>query len=121
MRLTRTSGKPHLQLLITPLPSSLSAHEEGRAHRLVLILIAEAGSTAHISGRLLVELYGLTATEAQLALAISEGKRPADIARDKGVRISTVRSQISSVFAKLRVERQSDLVRVLASIPALHP
>jgi len=47
------------------------------------------------------------------------GARPEDVARRRNVSPETVRSQVRSVYAKLDVTRQAELVRVLAALPRL--
>jgi DNA-binding NarL/FixJ family response regulator len=47
------------------------------------------------------------------------GKKLSDIAATSGVRITTLRSQLSSILHKVGVDRQADLVRVLSSIPGI--
>jgi DNA-binding NarL/FixJ family response regulator len=42
------------------------------------------------------------------------GKKLGEIAAASGVRITTLRTQLSSVLRKVGVERQADLVRVLS-------
>lgn len=59
--------------------------------------------------------YDLTATEAQLALAIAAGDTLRTIAARHGVSINTVRNQLGAVFDKTGCGRQQDLVRLLAT------
>jgi len=61
------------------------------------------------------QLHGLTTAEAKVALQIAEGRRAADIARQSGLSITTIRTQLSGAMAKLGADRQAQLVaRVLA-------
>lgn len=67
-------------------------------------------------------LYGLTATEANVArsLAVSnESHSPASIADELGVELSTVRTHLRSIQSKLGAESQTDLVRRLLSSAAV--
>lgn len=59
------------------------------------------------------QMFGLTPAEGKVATLIAQGKSPADIAVQCGVKIPTVRSQLSQVFAKLGVARQADITRIL--------
>jgi DNA-binding CsgD family transcriptional regulator len=54
-----------------------------------------------------------------LAVQITRGDTPADIARETGVSIATVRSQLASVFAKTQTGRQAELVALLARVAIL--
>jgi DNA-binding CsgD family transcriptional regulator len=47
------------------------------------------------------------------------GKNLSEIAIASGVRITTLRTQLSSILRKVGVERQADLVRVLSTIPGI--
>ena len=58
-------------------------------------------------------LFGLTAAEARLALAIFDGASPRDAADQFGVSFQTVRNQLSRVFEKTGTRGQSDLVGML--------
>jgi DNA-binding CsgD family transcriptional regulator len=72
---------------------------------------------------LLRTAFGLTAGEADLALALAAGERLGRIAAQRGVSIETVRTQLKSIFLKTKTRRQSDLVRVVQaqSSAALRP
>jgi DNA-binding CsgD family transcriptional regulator len=47
------------------------------------------------------------------------GKKLSEIAIASGVRITTLRTQLSSILHKVGVDRQADLMRVLSSIPGI--
>lgn len=59
--------------------------------------------------------YGLTAAEAELALALAAGDSLRAVAARRGVSINTVRNQLSAVFDKTGCRRQQDLVRLLTT------
>ena len=83
--------------------------------RLLLVLSdLGAGESAGVTD--LETLFGLTAAEAQVAAAIFDGAETADIARTRNVAETTVRKQIANIFRKLDVNRQVDLVRLLAGL-----
>jgi len=63
----------------------------------------------------LAELFGFSTAEAGLAAAMMVGKRLSAIAADRGVQITTVRTQLRSILKKVGAKRQSDLVRILSS------
>ena len=59
--------------------------------------------------------HGLTAAEARVAMQLSEGLTPAQIAQISDVALTTIRTHIGSARAKLGVDRLAQLVaRVLA-------
>lgn len=67
----------------------------------------------------LAELFGLSPAEGRLTAGLTAGKRLRDIAREADVKITTLRSQLSSILRKVDATSQTDLVRVFANIPAM--
>lgn len=64
-------------------------------------------------------LYGLTPAESRLAIALANGLSLEEYSLEKGVSIGTVRIQLKSIFSKMDITRQQELVRVLwASVSA---
>lgn len=79
----------------------------------VIVLVSDPRRRLH--GRLqdLQRRYGLTVAEAGLALALLEtGSRKA-AAEARGVSDATARAQLTSIFDKTGIRRQTDLVRLL--------
>lgn len=67
----------------------------------------------------IAKVFQLSPAESKVATRIAQGLSPNEIAAEHGTRISTVRTQLSRVLAKLGVERQADVVRVLRQGEAL--
>jgi len=64
--------------------------------------------------------FGLSEAEAALTVALVDGSSLKEAAARRGVRESTVRSQLRSVFRKTNTRRQSELVaKVLRGVPRL--
>jgi DNA-binding CsgD family transcriptional regulator len=64
----------------------------------------------------LQNLFDLTAAEARLAARLCAGESDVpEIAKEFGVSVSTLRTQIRSVYGKTGVRRQLDLARLLIS------
>src|SRR6516165_4810974 len=82
--------------------------------RLALIVVVDPMRHAP-SETDLAEFFGLSPAEARLAAALIAGKRLSAVAADRGVQITTVRTQLRSVLRKVGVKRQSDLLRMLSS------
>jgi DNA-binding CsgD family transcriptional regulator len=110
MLVVRLGGRAPYALTVVPLSAGLAQYERP----LTMVLIADP-EEHRPSQRALAEFFGFSPAESHLAAALMQGRRLGDIARERGVRITTVRSQLSSVLKKVGAERQSDLVRVLAS------
>jgi DNA-binding CsgD family transcriptional regulator len=84
----------------------------------VAIIMSQTLETSQIEHRQLMNLFHLTATEANLAVDLSHGKRVAEIAEARGVSLTTVRAQLRAVLAKTETHRQLDLVLLLSQIAA---
>jgi DNA-binding CsgD family transcriptional regulator len=64
-------------------------------------------------------LFDLTPAEARVASGIAEGLSVNQIASRNKVASETVRAQIKAVFAKLGVNRQSQVAALLAAVPRI--
>lgn len=61
-------------------------------------------------------VFGFTPAESRLAMLLVNGNSVIEAAEELGVRISTVREQLSNLFAKTRTSRQPELVSVLSRL-----
>lgn len=102
-------------VVVVPLGEAVQATAAVTAPRLVLL--GMPATQAPPDPPMLAALFGLTAAEAALAADLSAGRSLADIAEARGVRISTVRSQLSSILLKTGTDRQGSLVRLLTALP----
>jgi len=76
----------------------------------------------HPQGRIpretwLQTLYGLTKSEARIATLVAGGMGGPEAAAKLGVTGETIRTRLKTVFSKTSTRRQSDLARLLASLP----
>ena len=78
-----------------------------------VIVLADLAGRPQPNPLTLKRIFGLTGAEAKLAIRIGHGDTPSEIARDHGVSVATVRSQLASVFAKTQTRRQTDLALLL--------
>lgn len=62
---------------------------------------------------------GLTSAEGQVLAQVCKGLRPAQIARNHGVRISTVRTQLRSIRMKTCCETIRELVQKVSVLPPM--
>ncbi len=62
---------------------------------------------------------GLTSTESQILVQVCKGLRPAQIADNQGVRISTVRTQLRSIRLKTCSKTIRDLVQKVSVLPPM--
>lgn len=109
-------GTCYVTMMPAPTTTMWTASEY---RQLVLCLITESSLSRRVaSARQLMELFTLTPAEARLARAIAQGDSVEDHVRAEGVRPSTARTQLQSIFAKTGVTSQRELIlRVLALPP----
>jgi DNA-binding CsgD family transcriptional regulator len=65
---------------------------------------------------MLRNLYGLTNSEADIALRVANGQGLAPISDDLSVSIATVKTHLQHVFDKTDTHRQAELVRLLTAL-----
>lgn len=82
---------------------------------LALVVVARPRADGERIVQRVRRLYGLTDAEARVMAALTLGETVEEIALAHGVRTSTVRAQVRSIFEKTGVHRQSDLVRIALS------
>jgi DNA-binding CsgD family transcriptional regulator len=103
-------GRPPLQLLISPIHNPLISTSE---HVAAIVFINDPLHHPRPTQAALHTVYRLTPAEYRIALLLSDGHTPRQISGMVGVTENTVRSQIKSVFSKMGVRRQSELIRLL--------
>ena len=82
-----------------------------------MLLLAQQGHAPTGVPDFVTRLFGLSAAEARVVPLLLRGQAPAEIATALGVKLSTVRTQLSAIFAKTGAMRQQDLIRLLGSVP----
>jgi DNA-binding CsgD family transcriptional regulator len=80
------------------------------------VILISALRENHVSESELAQLYGLSRSESRLAMALEQGKRLTALPDEFGVKITTLRTQLSSILRKCGAERQSDLVHLISNI-----
>ncbi len=117
LTVSRPSGLAPFILLIASLGDTAGAATGGEPMALVLVGDLEWPIPDH--ARQLRLAFALTEAEAGVAMALMDGAEPKEIARRRGVRVSTIRTQIKMIFAKTGAGRQADLVKLIARLPSL--
>ena len=87
------------------------------AHSAIVTLIDLEASKVS-SSELLQKLFGLTKVQARVAQTLSLGLSLEDVARELGISKETARTHLKSIFARMDLSRQSELVALLARITA---
>lgn len=109
----RPSGKRPLQMIATPLPET---HRQ-RAQADLLLLVTDPEKPANFPDDVLRALYSLTPAEIEVANGLLMGYSSEEIACLRRISASTVRQQIKSLLSKTGTSRQSDMVRLLMTLP----
>lgn len=110
----RPSGRrPYV---IHVLPLHRAATDEMPDGPTALVLIIDPAQEPEPAAPLLRRLYGITATEAEVAVRIARGAEPKEIADELGVSITTVRKHLQHIFEKTDTHRQAHLVRLLLTL-----
>ena len=107
-----------LQTFMTPLSWPESARE-ARERFVRALFIGDPSRTSGQPADILRELYGLTQSEARLAIQLATDHSLAQAAEHLGIAISTARSVLKTLFAKTGTNRQASLVRLLVTGPWL--
>lgn len=107
----RPSGKPDYEMVIKPL--FIDRNIEAESTPRVMIFIQDPEQNMEVSVRLFMHLYGLTLSEATLAIILAEGKTMDEAAADLGITKNTARAHLRAIFAKTGVTQQSMLVSMV--------
>jgi len=113
LRIKRNSGKPDWLLLVSPCARFLDHLPLPTAAALVRIIEPHSGSTLtpHHGA-----LFDLTPRELQIAEALLHGHSLESLASLLGITRNTARVHVQSLFHKTGMNRQVDLVHLLADI-----
>ncbi|MFN4163122.1 MAG: helix-turn-helix transcriptional regulator [Ferrovibrio sp.] len=79
----------------------------------VLVLLGDPQRGPRLRSQQIRDMYGLTATEAEIAILLAQGTRPAEICRIKGISPNTLKTHRRRLFDKLEVETQAQLARMI--------
>jgi len=101
-------------VVVAPLAEGSVSFEGSAPCVSVLVTDPEAAPLGKAS--LLRRLYGVSESEARLAERLALGDTPAQAAASLGIKTSTARTQLISLFRKTETSRQAELIRVMASV-----
>lgn len=116
MMIDRPSGRESISLVVRP------GSREGQLamRQTALIHLVDPAQPRIPVIDALTQLFGLTPTEAKVALSLSNGNSIVETARASATSKNTIRSHVRSIFSKMGINRQSDLIRtVLISVAML--
>ncbi len=114
IRVPRRSRAAAFRVQVLPAPSDSTTALAPRSQIMVFIHDPEAALAAITPGRV-AEHHGLTAAEARVAALAGRALGITEIAARLGVSTNTVKSHLKTVYGKLDVRTQAELVRLLMS------
>lgn len=114
MRVRKGDGSHEMSLRVGPLP--MNVMNPFNPKRYAAVLIRPTPTPEDISA-ILLEIYGLTATEATIASQLGVGSSLAEVCEKLEITENTARTHLKRVFAKTNTNRQSSLIRLILSFP----
>lgn len=116
------SDQPSYRVGVFALPHTRTSRAGCRAERTVLLLVddpARVPMAPLAAQTLLARAFGLTGSEARLALQLGAGASLTEAAATLGITRNTARAHLRAVFGKTDVHRQVELVRLVQGIHSL--
>jgi DNA-binding CsgD family transcriptional regulator len=115
-------GDTMAQVMALALPVSAPAKNgAGDARAAVMLLLIDRQGRADAAVGFVIQAFGLSPAESRLLPLLVQGKTPAEMAQSLDLKLPTVRSQLSAIFAKTGTTRQQELIRLLGAVPAVLP
>lgn len=108
----RSGRRAPVTLTLLPATSTPASPRDG-----TVVLLESLEPAAALEPAMLRERFGLSQAEARVAQGLSAGLRPADIARQSGCGLATVRTHVRRVLEKTGSDGLQGLQRLLASLP----
>jgi DNA-binding CsgD family transcriptional regulator/PAS domain-containing protein len=113
------AGHDSYQVLVAPLRTNRVRMDVGRERICAALFVQLRNAQPALSMEVLRDLFGLTPAEARVAVALVHGRKPEEIAAASDTSRFTVRAQLSSIYEKLGVHRQAEVVQRVLSSPAV--
>ena len=105
-------GAVSCRVLVTPVTLDGQAHTAG-----FLALIYAPAERREITSEVLLEIYGLTRAQADVARQLYAGLSVEETAARLGLSLNTVRTHLKQIFSKCEVQSQAELMHTLALGP----
>lgn len=115
-RAIRLSEEPWIDILLVPIKES---GVSGTRKPVATAYIHGDRETNEGRVEQLGNLFGLSPSEAKLAIGISRGRSIAEVAREIGITVETARNYSKIVYGKTGARGQADLVRIILTSVAI--
>lgn len=103
------------------IPVAVVPLRDGPTPQSALLLFGKRKVCETLSVGFYSRLHALTPSEVSVLGALCRGLKPADIAKEAGVQISTVRTQVSSIRLKTNSASIRELISRMATLPPINP
>jgi DNA-binding CsgD family transcriptional regulator len=109
-----------IEVLVAPLPSNsaLIADLVSDPRNCAVCFLYERGQPKLTSETALIALFGLTRSEASLAIELANGATLKDAADTRGITYETARTQLKTIYSKTDTHSQAQLVSAVLKSPA---
>lgn len=111
---TRTEPGKFYSLQASFLPASFSS--VGAKGARMVVFITDPDAVQMPTAERVADLYGLTRSQARVAIALGRGNSYKEIARDLSVSSNTIATHVKEVYARVKVNRQADLMRHIMAL-----
>jgi DNA-binding CsgD family transcriptional regulator len=111
MPVVRPSGKSNLVLFVQSLPTAKL--RSGRHRPAITVFVRDPAFRTEAPVAVAQRLYKLTPAETALVLELVNGLSLCEASKRRGIRQSTARTQLRSIFAKTGTQKQTELMRMI--------
>ncbi|MEQ8431141.1 MAG: helix-turn-helix transcriptional regulator [Silicimonas sp.] len=116
IQLHRVTGTGTVSSLACALPAREADPPDAPA---LALFLAAPERRSRAPETLLMELFGLTPTEARVAGALANGARTVDVAEELDVSQTTIAFHMRNLFQKTGTNRQTDLIALFLAGPMI--
>ena len=89
----------------------------GETRASVMLMLVDPEKRPDAAADFLSNAFALSKAESRLVPLILQGKTPIEMGQTLNLKMPTVRSQLSNIFAKTGTARQQELIRLLGTLP----
>ncbi len=109
-----------LRTMVLALPISNPVRTSaGEMRSSVMLLLVGADDQHAAATTFLCNAFALSKAESRLIPLLLLGQSPTEMGTSLDLKLTTIRSQLSSIFAKTGTTRQQELIRLLGRVPAV--
>lgn len=117
---SRPSGRAPYAIRVRRLPSA-QEFDLTRDRAWAIVLIDDLAAAAAPAPSRISAAFGLTQRQAELAAALYAGRSLREHAKERGIAFSTARYHLYQLLARLDLQSQADLIRLIGRLPMDDP